>query len=198
MKPHEEAPHIASLLQVGSMATPEVQMSVVRRVLDRMTKALGFGVVDVNAAHTVAWEAFTNNMAPPKQQAIGELAWICVQAIERGHLIDRDRVHIPLLYAASVGYLPDRQSKAGKNKRPARKPYLLEHVITVLKANPNDDSNEIAQRLEGDGIVTNLDETHITYYDEAKEKAKVKYTGTTITFGAFRNIITRAKAEMKG
>jgi len=149
------------------------------------------GVADAAAAYSVWCQTSFDRDPPPHIRAADSLASICLQAIERGRVIDRDRRHIPLLLASIVGFVPDHAREAAKEKRTGRDPYLLGPIGDALKDTPDATWKEIATWLEGESVVVNWDENHVEYFDADEHKR-------SITARAFQNLITKAKNKIRG
>ncbi len=214
LKPHEAANHIARLLQ-GNLIVPEDPIKAVRYALVEALIVLEVegskdvsicnkwrcdddGVASADTAYRV-WRQKTAEVLfpsgaaelPPKIQAADSLASICLQAIERGHVIDRDRLNIPMLLQSIVGFVPDHQSKKGKNERKGRRSYLLGPITRALKTFEYDPSwKEIAAWLEHEGNVMGMGVNTVRYLNKADKEI-------TITVGAFQNLITDAKKQLR-
>ncbi len=213
LKPHEAASHIAKLLQ-GNLIIPEDPIKAVRYALVEALTVLEVegsknvstrnkwrceddGVTSADTAYRV-WcqktaEAALPGVAalPPNKKFADNLASMCLQAIERGHLIDRDRLEIPMLLQSIVGFVPDSQSERGKKKRKGRTSYLLGRIVRALKTFEYDPSwREIAKWLEHEGDVMGCDDNAIRYLNKADKEI-------TITVGSFQNLITDAKEQLR-
>ena len=214
LKPHEQAPYVAEAFR---LLTTDEQMTFVRSafvhalIVLEAPGAADFatrerwcsrdGVADaikayprsvwLQAPHPVSLEWLSSNVQPPNVQAADSLASICLNAIKRGHVIERDRLHIPLLQASIVGFVPDHASRAAKKPRPRLPHCLLGPIGEALKANPDGNWKEIAGWLVGrdSATVTKWDDCRVEYLDADDSKA-------SIAVATFRDLITKARKKV--
>ncbi|MDR3413291.1 MAG: hypothetical protein P4L87_20450 [Formivibrio sp.] len=213
LRPHEAASHIAKLL-AGNLIVPEDHIKAVRYALVEALVVLRVdGATDVSTRNkwrcdgdgvvsaAIVYETWTQEQAEasflrrapqhsPNIKAADNLASICFQAIERGHIIDRDRLQIPMLLQSIVGFAPDRQLSAATKKRPQRTSWLLKPIIIALRTlGTAASTKEILRWLEDREGWQVIGDT-IQYFDEDKRADKV------IKVPAFRNLITDAKEHL--
>jgi hypothetical protein len=213
LKPHEAAGTIARLLQ-GNLIVPDDPLGAVRYALVAALVVLKVeGAADVSTRNrwrcdkdgvadaTTVYRLWCQQSAeasflkakprhPPHILAADGLAYICLRAIERGHVIERDRTEIPRLLLSIVGFVPDLQSEAGRKKRKNRKPYSLVPIARALRTLGRDATGEDILRWLEDQEDWQVTGNTIQYFDKKNNREK------TITSATFRNHISKTKKEL--
>lgn len=210
LNPYEGAAHIATALRSSSLfASVNLQLmavsyalveALVKLKLDGSTdlatrnrwRCDGMSTEESATAYEVAMQAICNAASKPDIKAAGELAVICLQAIKRGHLIERDRVSIPMFLQA-IGFMSDMQSNTGKNKRPGRRSIFEAPITKALQTIGREaTTREIEQWLRGKDIGYNMEKKgeYISYFpDNVSEKQTIKIT-------SFNNVVSQVRKNL--
>lgn len=111
-------------------------------------------------------------------KAAASLLRMCLHANERGCTTENERVFIPLQLAALSDFVPDFQKRNSGKSRPKRGELdaLDRGLDDALTSNPDANLKELAEWLEGEGVVISWEENEpVTFSDgEAQQEVSLK------------------------
>jgi hypothetical protein len=191
-KPHEIAQHVAALFRI----VPHTDLGPVHIALEHATAVLlaaePWPIDITNPDEGIPYALMVARKDHPEEVlAAASLLRMCLRAVERGATTENERVFIPLLLSALAGYVPDRNTRAARNKRPSRsKGDALDRGLDdALNAEPFGTWADLATWLEGGGIVTTWGVDDLSFTDGETEK--------TISTLTFQNRIAKARKRRK-
>lgn len=191
MKPQELAKHISAIFDMNPGIGVELARDAMVYAIDVLRRQCGpipdLSDPDIGIPFALG---VAHSDAPEASKSAAQLLRVCLHVIEDGVVTANAKRSIPLLLSDLGGYVSDSNARAARHKRPNRSQHdaLDCGLDRAVRENPEATWKELAQWLEGEGIITTWDDGFVTFLDSE--------TDVTITRKTFQTRCTAAKARI--